>query len=115
MVKFLNGPAAGQVLMLKRAPDLLRVTCARYQDAQKAPKFDALDQLGDEPRPEETLYAYRRTEAACTVHVRLGGKAKHASGFYAHANYELCTMQPTDEQMRDTEQWRTWCRTHHKQ
>jgi hypothetical protein len=40
VTKFLDGPAAAEVLMLKRSPDWLRVT----YDGEA---FDALDQLQD--------------------------------------------------------------------
>jgi len=52
MTTFEDGPAKGQHLSLQRAPKFLRVV-------EDGGKWDALDQPTDEPRPGETLYAYR--------------------------------------------------------
>ena len=51
MTTFIDGPAKGQHLALKRAPRFLRVVVADG-------KWDALDQIEDEPRPGELVYAY---------------------------------------------------------
>jgi hypothetical protein len=54
MIHFLDGPATGQLLMLRRAPRYLRVT--------KSPRgvWDALDRLDDTPTAEEQVYVYVR-------------------------------------------------------
>ena len=55
MTRFLDGPAAGNALMLRRAPLFLRVTI----DAAGG-KVDALDQLDDDPQDGETVHVYRQ-------------------------------------------------------
>ena len=103
MTKFKDGPAKGQTLMLRRAVVYLRVTL-------KNGKFDALDQPEDTPEPGEHLFAYRNTGTRNgTCHMRFSGSSRKASGFYAMAEYEICPEQPSQAQMRDTQQWRAWC------
>lgn len=105
MTKFTNGPAAGVVLSLRRAPLFLRVTKERYSDK---PLWDALDQLSDEPKPSEDLIAYARTSFDGHVHIRRDRKAG-GSGFFAMATYALVEQQPDDATMRDAAKWREWC------
>lgn len=99
MTHFDNGPAAGQTLMLKRAPKFLRVV-------EALGVWDALDQLEDKPTPQETIYAYVRMGDPSMCHVNRGSKG---SGWYMVANYRLVPEQPTDAQMRDTSAWQEWC------
>lgn len=98
MTSFDNGPAKGQRLMLKRAPLFLRVV-------EAGGKFDALDQLADEPEAGERLFAYRRVGEVgmCHIHRKGGG------GWFTIANYALVAQQPDDATMRDTTAWRAWC------
>jgi hypothetical protein len=100
MIEFLDGPAAGQRLMLKRAPLYLRVT-------EMLGEWDGLDQIEDEPRREETLYAYRVEGERSQVHILKRGPG---SGFYARAYYRFIAQQPADAVMRDQVQWQQWCR-----
>ena len=100
MTRFDNGPAKGQTLMLKRAARFLRVT-------EEAGKFDALDQLCDEPRSTEKLYAYEITKFSGTCHVRMSGGR---GGFYAMATYHFVEPQPTDAEMRTETAWDAWVR-----
>ena len=102
MIRFRGGPADEQVLMLTRAPLLLRVT------QSPAGEFDALDQLYDTPNPDEKLFAYRRVGDAGTCHLKMGGKAKKGSGWYATAEYTFYEPQPEDDTMRSLDPWRTW-------
>lgn len=101
MTKFLDGPAAGQVLMLKRAPLCLRVV------RSPSGEWDALDQLEDAPKPREEIFAYVRTAHRGTVHIRSAKRG--ASGFYELAEYSAFADQPADEVMRETATWRAWC------
>lgn len=101
MTKFLDGPAAGQVLALKRAPVYLRVVQGRKE-------WDALDQLGDTPAAHERIHVYRLKENRGTVHLNCGRRG--ASGFYEMADYAYSADQPTDAVARDTDAWRGWCR-----
>jgi hypothetical protein len=103
MIKILDGPAAGQTLWLRRAPLYLRVV-------NLAGEIDALDQLDDEPRDDEVVYAYRAKGGKTSwVHLHVRGKhAKSRGGFWGSAEYELCPDQPAQEILRDTERWREW-------
>ncbi len=105
MVTFLNGPAAGQILQLQRAPMLLRVTRDKLGDGA----FDALDQLDDTPKGTEELWAYRCVENHGMVHISYTRKGRRCGGFYAHAKYALVEQQPEEKIMRNTARWRQWC------
>lgn len=118
MTHFLDGPAKGQALMLRRAVMLLRVTRKRFalethpEPHQKADQFDALDAPEDTPTQSEEVFVYVNTGASNgTCHMRFGGNQKHRSGFYAMAEYRLYDVQPDDEIMRDNDKWRAWCQT----
>jgi hypothetical protein len=103
MVRFEDGPAAGKVLALRRAPAFLRAVC--NPDGE----WDALDQLDDVPAAEERIVVYAIARNDGMMHLRMSGKAKRASGWYAVATYRLCPTQPAEETMRSTEAWRKWC------
>lgn len=85
--------------MLKRSPVYLRVT-------EEGGKFDALDQLHDEPKPTEKLYCYviHGTPGWCHILHR----DRKRSGFYVSAEYAFVEPQPTDAEMRETSAWREW-------
>lgn len=100
MTKFLDGPAKGQVLMLKRAPMFLRVTRA-------GDKWDALDLLGESPQPEETLFAYELAVSRGVAHINMGGCG---SGYYTMADYRQVLPQPDQLVMRNLPAWEDWCR-----
>jgi hypothetical protein len=100
MIKFVNGPAKGQHLLLKRAPEMLRVT---YENGV----WDALDQPHDTPKPGEKIYAYKNARTIggmCHIY-----RGKNGSGFYAIAQYVFFEPQPTDDQMRNG--WENWVKT----
>jgi len=99
MTTFQDGPAKGQHLMLRRCARFLRVVEANG-------KWDALDQLHDEPRPEETLYAYEIVGEPGMMHLNAG---RGRGGCYPIATYRLVANQPTDADMRTTEAWHAWC------
>lgn len=113
MTKFLNGPAAGQTLMLKRAPIYLRVT--RDDKHALSPVWDALDQPEDTPMGGESVFAYKckGTPGMAMVDGR-DKKGKKWGGAFVIAEYELCEVQPTDAEMRSTPAWQAWCRAIHK-
>lgn len=99
MTSFLDGPAKGQVLGLKRSPYFLRVV----QDAKGT--WDALDQLHDRPSLDEKVYVYVLVESHGMVHLRMA----KGSGFYSLAQYKLYPEQPADEVMRGYNRWPAWC------
>lgn len=99
MTTFQDGPAHGVILRLRRAPYFLRVT---YDGA----KYDALDQLEDVARPEETLHLYRITAKPNWCHIR--ASKPEASGMFSMANYAYVSPQPDDAILRDNEAWLKW-------
>jgi hypothetical protein len=102
MTTFEDGPAFGQTLLLRRAPFFLRVTFSPER------KWDALDQLKDQPEPEETITVYRKVRESGWVH--LCGRGRGAvSGRFVIAVYRLHGEQPADETARSIREWRKWC------
>lgn len=99
MTKFNDGPANGQVLMLKYSPHFLRVT-------EKGGKFDALDHPADTPEPEETIHCY--VFATQKGHAFIDGPK--ISGCYPVCDYDYYALQPSDEEMRSNERWAAWCK-----
>lgn len=105
MTRFLDGPAAGTVLALKRAPLFLRAVRA------VGAEWDALDQRKDRPEPDEAITLYRRAGDVHTVHVNMGRKG---SGFYALAEYRVVEPQPDDATLRDQARFEAWAFEHAK-
>ena len=103
MTIFNGGPANGKVLDLKRSPLYLRVT-----HDPRAQKFDALDQLEDEPREGETVFAYLRVHDGGMVHLH---RRNGCGGWFSCATYQFLESQPTATILRDSAQWREWCRS----
>ena len=102
MTKFMNGPAAGVVLGLRRAPLYLRAVQNRF--AEKA-EWDALDMLTDRPDPNERIVAYRRTKYDGHVHVC---RRPSGSGYFAMAEYVVGDPQRADDVLRNTSKWQAW-------
>lgn len=100
MTRFEDGPAKGQVLMLKRAPRFLRVV-----QSQKSGAWDALNELMDTPQPEEKLFAYESVGQPAYAFV--DGTKCH--GCYAIAAYRFISEQPPDAVMRNSDIWGAWC------
>lgn len=95
MSKFLDGPAAGSALMLRRAPVFLRAVID-----ESTGKVDALDQMDDTPGPSERVHVYRRVGEPIHACVRPGGC--YELGDYRH-------VPDVDERLvRVTEDWRRW-------
>ncbi len=108
MTRFLDGPAAGQSLMLRAAPEFLRVVHSPRRKGDD--QWDALDQPGDEPKRGESVYAYRRVGKAGTIH--LMAQPRSASGWYATATYRVIEVQPDAETLGDGARWKAWCAAH---
>lgn len=100
MTSFLDGPAKGQSLSLKRSPVFLRVVCKVAPESGKLGPWDALD------GPDEVILVYRlaQNHGACHVH-QSGGRG----GFYPISTYALSPHQPSDHILRDVNQWQKWC------
>lgn len=100
MIHFLDGPAKGVSLALRRAPEFLRVVLdhATWQ-------LDALDQLDDEPKASESIYVYR-----LAGDVGRGFFCRRGKGCltFVEADYRLFDVQPADEEVRDRERWQAW-------
>jgi hypothetical protein len=93
---FIDGPAAGTNLMLRRAPIYLRVTI----DAA-AGKVDALDQLDDRPEDQETVHVYRKVPGTRSMFcIRPGG-------CFETAEYRWIP-DAVGEELRETSAWRAW-------
>lgn len=101
MISFDDGPAAGVVLQLRRAPPFLRVVIDR-----QTREVDALDQIDDQPRLGEEVHVYRRIGKASPYHLRSGRKSE--SGFYLQARYQHHEEQPADHVGRDRRSWQNW-------
>lgn len=104
MTKLEDGPAAGNVLNLRRAPLLLRVTIT------PAGEVDALDQLDDEPAPHEAIHVYLLGREPMTGFVdgtdKRGRRFGHQITIAAYFHYE---RQPSDADARDSQRWQLWC------
>lgn len=99
MTTFVDGPAQGQHLMLRRAVRYLRVT-------EAAGTWDALDQETDTPLLQEKLYAYELVGEVGHCHIRASGGR---GGFYPIMRFRLCVPQPIEETMRHNDRWQIWC------
>lgn len=98
MIKFVDGPAAGQTLMVRRAPLFLRAVIS------EASEWDALDQLTDLPTPVETCHVYVRVREPGRVHLH-GPKI---GGWYATGSYRYYEPQPAQAILRRRETWEQW-------
>jgi hypothetical protein len=98
MTKFLDGPAKGKTLMLKRAPVFLRVV-------EFGGEIDALDQLEDVPQLNEKLTAYTLVARPGVAFV----DCTKCRGAYPIATYHLVKDQPSDAVMRINGNWSNWC------
>lgn len=105
MVSFIDGPGLGHGLTLARAPLFLRLVVA------PAGERDALDQLNDEAKPDEAIFAYRLKGEYGTLHVdRVDPITKRRVGDWYHtARYALCAEQPDYDVLSDTAKWQAWC------
>ena len=105
MTNFIDGPAKGQTLMLRRAPFFLRVV--RDDTHAQSPKWDALDAPTDTPLRSESVYAYQLTAKPGYVHLNTG--CKPGGGVYRPGSYKLCAEQPTSYEARNVRAWQQWC------
>jgi hypothetical protein len=104
---FLDGPAAGRSLDLRRAPFLLRVVVDRATGA-----VDALDQLVDEPGDGEDVHVYVLAAPPQRAHVCYRGSKKRQSGWWEFGIYRHLA-DVDGEELRETDTWRAWARDRH--
>lgn len=103
MTRFLDGPAMGTTLFLRRAPHYLRVV--QGPDGPTAPgTVDALDQLDDTPSASERITAYEMVGEPGYMHVRM----RKGGGVYRGGTYRMVAEQPDDATLRDAGLWRAW-------
>lgn len=109
MIRFHDGPADGATLDLKRCPVLLRATFE--QTLCGADGFDALDQVDDEPRPDEQIAVYLLRARPTTAHVLYSKpRGGRRGAWLLTADYDYYGVQADDAVLRDNERWRAWCR-----
>lgn len=99
MSSFLDGPAGGRSLGLRRAPHFLRVVTSGVL-------VDALDQLDDSPLSGETVHVYEMISFEFRGFVCRSGSG---SGFQESAVYRH-RHDADGEALRDAAAWRAWCR-----
>lgn len=105
-VQFLDGPASGTTVGLRRAPNYLRVVIGANG------KVDALDLLSDTPREDEKIHVYQLAKARFTLGDDVfvctdDGQGGSRPAAVADADY--CHRPDVDgEQFRETVVWRTW-------
>jgi hypothetical protein len=104
MVRFLDGPAGGQMLMLRRAPIYLRVT---FDGVWR--KWDACDQVDDIVSAGETVWVYKRLGAASVAFLDWVERGRRRGGRFAFGTYQLVVDAPDEETVRDNERWQAWC------
>jgi hypothetical protein len=109
MTTFIDGPATGQHLYLKRAPTFLRVT---YDP--RALTWDALDLAEDAPREGEQVHVYilMQEPGRCHILKRPKGGGYAGSGWYVVATYAICKTQPSSIHTFDNTAWHNWVLTH---
>lgn len=101
MIQFVDGPACGTALELRRAPIFLRVVIAADGSV------DALDQLDDVPQPRETIHVYRLRGSVFRGIACSRGRGGRGCQHFLAARYVLHDSQP-GEAVRDNAAWRAW-------
>lgn len=102
---FVDGPAAGIQIPLRRRPILLRIVHS------PAAGWDGLDQLDDSPAPEERVFLYWRKQEGQWCHVD-GRDAKTGKRFGRTewiVDFFHVSDGPTEEILRDNGKYRDWC------
>jgi hypothetical protein len=108
---FLDGPAAGQKLSLRRNPILLRVTHDPVTNSTVGGVWDALDNPADKLKHAEKCYLYRLTAPPGYVHVRATAKSG-PSGSWCTGVYSVMLVQPDRDILRDNDKFGRWCDEH---
>lgn len=103
MIQFRDGPAAGKLLELQRAPFFLRVV------EGPAGEIDALDQVQDKVEKTEKPIAYCRVTERGSVYVLYTDKGRRRGKWLATGAYKVSPLQPSEAIMRSNNRWRKWC------
>lgn len=104
----LRFPMFRKSLQLSRVPKYLRFVCQNI--GKPGREWDALDQLDDQPKPEEEIIAAVLVDRT-SVHLDGVNKAtgKRFGKWIEEAVYEPTAVQPPDDTLRDTAKWQAWC------
>lgn len=97
--RFLDGPAEGANLSLRRCPYFIRVV------VDELGGVDALDQLDDTVRPGETAYVYVLRDVPTHAIACTRGKGCRS---LVIAEYRLHEEQPSQDTLRDNASWQEW-------
>ena len=92
-------------LILKRTPKYLRFVVVDVAGGDRT--WDALDQMDDDARPEETVFAAIQIDAS-SVHIDKRVNGKHVGEWHKTATYELIKGQPSDTILRVNSEWQRW-------
>ena len=104
MITFLDGPAFGQALDLERTPCALRVV------VNANGQWDALDQIKDDPKPDDTIHVYTLASVPGTVHIDYRDAQGRRSGKWLRsAQYRAWPQSVADEELRTWDAWTAWC------
>lgn len=98
MTTFIDGPAKGNILMLKRAPIYLRAV------SNAEGKWDACDQLEDTVHPGEVPVAYVLAETPGQAFI----DGPRIRGLYPISRYQLVLNQPDASVMMNNNLWAAW-------
>ena len=96
----------GKALRLARTPKYLRFVCSNLASKWRD-SLDALDQLDDEPKEEYILAAV--IDRKGNIHVDGIENGCRFGRWELYVTYRLVEPQPSQELMRDREQWQAWC------
>ena len=99
---FEDGPLAGKRMALQRCCIWLRGVV----DSDGTP--DALDLLEDEPKPSESVYAYRLHGEPSNVIACSRGKGGNGCRVITMARYRQHSEPVVEEVLRDNAAWREW-------
>lgn len=103
MVEFIDGPAKGAKLNLRRTPKFLRVVI------DVTGNVDALDLKTDRAQNNEKVYAYRAVDGSQQSGFLCGcGKPVGGCVLFCRAVYNICKEQPDDCIMRHRALWEQW-------
>jgi hypothetical protein len=105
LIRFTDGPAAGQRLLTTRTPLLLRAVYDRLWR-----KWYAIDQLADAVPSGQEVVAYLRLGQPQPAVLDWTADGRRVGESLALASYTVVTEQPDDATARDTAKWQEWCR-----